>query len=89
MEFSYTQTDMFGKPEKTYNLSTNNLVLGDILQDFEMFLRGCGFQFDGTVDIVDENRIDPEPEGIEVTEDMVKAMAEQHSKFFYDTERNK
>ena len=32
----------------------NGVSLTDIMQEFEMFLRGCGFHFDGVVDIVKE-----------------------------------
>lgn len=62
MEFSYTQTDMFGKVEKTYNVSTNNLVLQDVLEDFELFLRGAGFVFDGILDIVEPESMEISPE---------------------------
>jgi len=32
----------------------NGASLADIMQEFEMFLRGCGFHFDGVVDVVPE-----------------------------------
>lgn len=84
MEFSYIQTDMFGKTEKTYNVSTNNLVLQDVLEDFEMFLRGCGFVFDGIVDIVDG---DQQP--VYVADVGEKPTEQEKSDYFFDTERNK
>jgi hypothetical protein len=86
MEFSYTQTDMFGKVEKTYNVSTNNLVLQDILEDFELFLRGAGFVFDGIVDIVSPEEHEAEPEQTEQSnEEYVKS----YSKHYFDFNRNK
>jgi hypothetical protein len=30
----------------------NAEALPEILEEFELFLKGCGFQFDGTVDII-------------------------------------
>jgi hypothetical protein len=91
MEFSYVQTNLFDKIEKTYNVSTNNLGLQDILEDFGMFLRGCGFVFDGVVDIVNFAENDP---------DMMAYVSEQErsdfdfgtqqkSEHFFDTQRNK
>jgi hypothetical protein len=32
--------------------------LPDVLQEFEMFLHGCGFHFDGVIDIVKEESDD-------------------------------
>lgn len=31
---------------------TMNETLGEIIEDFELFLKGCGFNFDGKLDIV-------------------------------------
>lgn len=86
MEFSYTQTDMFGKTEKTYNLSTNNLVLQDILEDFELFLRGSGFVFDGIVDIVSPEEVEAEQEQTDHSND---EYAKSYSKHYFDFDRNK
>ena len=33
---------------------TNKETLPEILEDFEMFLRGAGFHFDGQIDIVEQ-----------------------------------
>lgn len=35
-------------------VETNNVVLQDVLQDFEDFLRGAGFQIQGKLEIVNE-----------------------------------
>lgn len=34
---------------------TMNETWPEILEDFEMFLRGCGFHFNGSLDVVDPN----------------------------------
>jgi len=44
------------------------VTLDSIVEEFELFLRGCGFYLNGKLDIVSE---------------------EEHSKYFYDTDRNK
>jgi len=36
------------------NMETMADYLPDILEDFECFLRACGFQFTGTLTIIDE-----------------------------------
>jgi len=33
----------------------NNIMLSDTLENMQNFLKGCGFVFDGLLDIVDEN----------------------------------
>lgn len=53
-------------------------TLTDVLEAFQFFLKGCGYHFDGYVDIVDD-----EAWGDEEDEE------EEHSEFYYDTERNK
>lgn len=83
-EFSYTQTDMFGKVEKTYNVSTNQCVLQDVLEDFELFLRGAGFVFDGIVDIVDN-----EQQPVYLADVGEKPTEQEKSDYFYHGERNK
>lgn len=43
-------------------VETNNVVLQDVLQDFEDFLRGAGFQIQGKLEIVDEQSLQEEEE---------------------------
>jgi hypothetical protein len=38
--------------KKTVEFS--GVSLTDIMQEFEMFLRGCGFSFNGVIDVVSE-----------------------------------
>ena len=35
---------------------TEKEFLHDVVDDFELFLRGCGFYFDGNLDFVEEQR---------------------------------
>ena len=55
--FSFEHCDSFGKVVKTYNLATNEVSLMALIEDFETFLKGSGFVFDGILDIV-ENETD-------------------------------
>lgn len=34
--------------------TTNAVTLMEILEEFQMFLEGCGFQIDGTLDVVSD-----------------------------------
>lgn len=36
----------------TVKMESDTEVLGDILEDFENFLRGCGYIINGTIDVV-------------------------------------
>lgn len=33
---------------------TRAMVLSEVIEEFESFLRGCGFVFDGHIEIVDD-----------------------------------
>ena len=64
MTFSCEFRDSFLKDSpvtKTYNMTVDGTYLPDILEDFESFLRGCGFHFDGIIDIVP-----PEEDDLEI-----------------------
>lgn len=39
---------------ETITFETNKEYIGDVLSDFELFLKGAGFNFDGYVDIVND-----------------------------------
>ena len=39
---------------KTYEMSTEEVCLHEVLDDFADFLRGCGYQVKGNLEIVDE-----------------------------------
>lgn len=52
----YDWDDFTGKQKEPVSkivFETKNVALSDIMRDFESFLRGCGFGFDGVIDIVD------------------------------------
>jgi hypothetical protein len=72
--------------------------IGDVVAEFELFLRGAGFNPNGVLDFVDESYYYGEPytgdghDGMGSTlEDYpeVKAELEKHSQYYFDTERNK
>lgn len=36
-------------------LSCSSVILSDVIESFEQYLRGCGFVFDGRLDLVPDN----------------------------------
>lgn len=55
MKFICEHTDWNSETVVTRTtVETNNVVLQDVLQDFEDFLRGAGFQLQGKLEIVNE-----------------------------------
>lgn len=50
-------------------------TLSEVLEEFEMFLKGCGFIVNGVVDIIEE--------------DVTEEEKEQHSPYYYDFYRNR
>jgi hypothetical protein len=55
MKFVLTcQHDEYG-PKITYEFS--NVFLPDVLDNLQNFLKGCGFVFDGVLDIVEEDDV--------------------------------
>lgn len=58
---------------------THQVDLAEIIQDFESFLRGAGFEFNGYIDIVP---FDDESTSVDC-QDL------NHSQYYFDTERNK
>lgn len=64
MTFSYTSkcqlAEDMGQPTTTCVITTDAENLYEILSDFERFLKGSGFCFDGTVDIVEPEEVKPE-----------------------------
>lgn len=47
----------------TVIVKSNEVVLTDLLEDFEDFLRGCGFVFDGHLEIVEESAMEDAEDG--------------------------
>lgn len=54
MKTTFTSTSEY-KNKETIEVTTDAIVLTDILESFEKFLRGSGFVFDGHIDIVEED----------------------------------
>lgn len=91
MKFTFIAEHETG--EKITYESTKDF-LPEVVQDFELFLRGCGFVFDGNLDFV-------EPETYAVSEfdapslnDLEQYFAStinpvDHSDHYYDTNRNR
>jgi len=44
--------DLYGNPTTKHTLEFKEDSLNDVLQNIELFLRGCGFYFNGNLDIV-------------------------------------
>jgi hypothetical protein len=77
--------------------------LPSVLENMQLFLRGCGFYFDGTLDIINEETEELYSDthdfrGMDWNEtvkvnpkqmDMFDSMDVQHSSHYFDTERNK
>jgi len=71
-------TDIYGKPTShkvthEFNVDT----LDNVLENFDLFIRGCGFMPPpGTLDYIDDD-FSMDPDSV------------CHSEFYFDTERNK
>jgi hypothetical protein len=52
-----------------------NVMLSDVLEHMQDFLKGCGFVFDGVLDIVDEN-------GEQQPHDLIVEFPESHNKSY-------
>jgi hypothetical protein len=62
-------------------------TLNEVLQNFEMFLRGAGYVFDGVIDVVpSEDYFGDGHEGMGST---LEDYPELHSQHYFDAERNK
>jgi len=63
-------------------------TLSEVLENFEMFLRGAGYVFDGVIDVVPHEE-DYFGDGHEEHQELQEAAEEKHSEYYWDTERNK
>jgi hypothetical protein len=43
-----------GQPHSTVTVTTDAVTLPEVLSQFEDFLRGCGFHFEGSLELVEE-----------------------------------
>ena len=81
--FIYKETDLMGK--ETGKVITHQFEgdsLETLLSNFQDFLKGAGFYFDGNVDIVKDDDWDTAP--ISISEEDI-----EHSEYYYDSDRNK
>lgn len=97
----YTLTCEEGNFKNTVNFE--EVYLPSVLENMELFLRGCGFYFEGKLEFVDDNYefVGDGHDGmgsfaeptVTVTNlrqtDMFDSMDLQHAPNYYDTERNK
>jgi len=56
MEMEFKLKQNYGKT-RTVVHTTSAINLMDILEEFQMFLEGCGFQINGTLDVVPDEEI--------------------------------
>jgi hypothetical protein len=87
-------TDLYGTPDGTkVNYEFHGNYVPEILEHFELFLRGTGFSPTGTLDFVPDEEYYGEPEW--TTEEFVTPQEDLtewdkvHSKHYFDSERNK
>jgi len=86
------ETDLSGNETKnnvTFTFHAETLTT--VLEKYQDFLKGCGFVFEGVVDIVPDEEYYDFDDHIELTDlgEQVLHAAEEHSPYYYDTERNK
>jgi hypothetical protein len=88
-------TDLNGNPDGTkvtYEFEVD--FLENILEHADLFIRGCGFNPTGTLDYVPDSEYYGEPhewhtEEFETPQDDIAEWNKIHSKYYFDTERNK
>lgn len=75
MKFKFTKTadDQSKFDSANLTMETSAVYLPDILKDFEDFLKGCGFVFEGSLEVVEPESNDAHAEEKESTfEDVLK-----------------
>jgi hypothetical protein len=91
----YTLTCEQGSFKTTTEFEEDFLV--SVLENMQLFLKGCGFYFDGTLDIINEETEELYSEEAQWN-DTVKVNPKQmdmfdsmdvHSPYYFDTERNR
>jgi len=59
MSYKFIKTkntlDEFDLTDVEFTVSDNGVTLDEILEEFKLFLRGCGFYFDGKITIVKDD----------------------------------
>ena len=96
MKYVFTQVDDYTPSQTTQEFTADSV--GVVLSQFEMFLRGCGFVINGTLDIVPEEEYNSlnhdqinynQPSFDELEQQWNQMDRTQHSDYYYDTQRNK
>jgi len=84
-------TDLYGTPDGTkVNYEFHCDFLPEILEHFDLFLKGCGFSPTGTLDYVPDEEYYGEPHEWNTTPDWELSEDDiEHDKSYFDTERNK
>jgi len=95
MKYTLTCTD--GNFTNTVEFEQDFLL--HVLENMQLFLKGCGFIFDGTLDIINEETEELYSETHDFnnttwavsphTEDMFDSMDLEHAPNYYDTMRNR
>ena len=92
MKYVFTQVDDYTPSQTTQEFTADSV--GVVLSQFEMFLRGCGFVINGTLDVVPEEEYNSivdydQPSFDELEQQWNKMDRTPHSDYYYDTQRNK
>ena len=88
MKYVLKQIDDYTPSEITVEFTADSLPT--VLEQFHFFLKGCGFIYNGEIDIVEPQH---EYFGFDDNEDISffseELKDEQHSEFYFDKDRNK
>ena len=92
MKYIFTQVDDYTPSQTTQEFTADSLDV--VLNQFEMFLRGCGFVINGTLDVVPEEEYNSivdydQPSFDELEQQWNQMDRTQHSDYYYDAQRNK
>lgn len=92
MKYIFKQISDYGvKAESTVEFEADSL--SDILEQFQFFLKGCGFHFNGNIDINEEDSmVNYQGDGHEGMGSLLSDfpnLEPEHSDYYYDTERNR
>ena len=64
-------------------------TLSEVLENFELFLRGAGYVFDGVVDVVPTEEDDLDAWHEDIVSELDKEVEAEHSNHYFETDRNK
>ena len=88
MKYIFKQIDEYTPSETTVEFTTD--TINGIFEQFQFFLKGCGYVFNGQIDIVpDEEYYGDGHDGMGSTLEDYPELMETKSSYYFDTERNK